>query len=331
MTTLDLDVLDRSGLPLPLDELVDLWPLGGWVALERVPGGKNEHYRLHAADGTFYLRRSHRSKSVTELVSQLDLMSLLRQRGFPAPVPQPTSSGLEHAVVQGRAWIVTREIPGRPYDDASEAHLRQLGRTVARYHRLTEDLDGGRGEPALLTELRARYAQPGIPPELTARAERLIASLAAMVPRLPRAVVHGGARRGSLVFDEDRVVGVLDFDSAHPDVRVLDLAVAAHDVGKIYTERGDADHKVRIDLGRVRTLLESYAEVRSLEPAEAAAIPLFLEAKRLKRALGRMQRDHAGEPLSANDHAKIELEIRRLALLDERRDELVQLCESAAG
>lgn len=321
---------DRNGRPLPVADLVHLWPLGGWHSLEHVPGGKNEHYRLHAGDGVFYLRRSHRSKARPELAAQLELMRMLRLRGLPVPLPYPTRSGHDHAVVDGRFWTATRAIAGQRYDDASAEHLRQLGRTLARYHRLTEDLDAGEGDPGLLTELRARQADPGIPPEVAARAADVVARLAALVPDLPRAVVHGGARRGSLVFQRDRVVGVLDFDSAHADVRVLDLAVAAHDVGKVYTEHGASDHKVRIDLHRVQALLAAYAEVRSLHAAESAALPVLLEAKRLKRALGRLRRDHAGEPLSANDHAKIELEGRRLAWLDAYREELAQICTAAA-
>lgn len=331
MSVLGLHPLDRTGRPLPVPDLEDLWPLGGWVRLEPVSGGKNEHYRLRAREGVFYLRRSHRGKARTELVAQLQLMRMLRLRGLPVPVAQPTSAGENHAVVHDRIWVVTRAIDGEGYDDASPVHLQELGRTLARYHDLTEDLDGGHGEPRLVAELRARAVSPGMPATMATRARQVADSLAELTPDLPRGVVHGGARRGSLVFRGDRVVGVLDFDSAHPDVRVLDLAVATHDVGKVYTEAGSADHKVRLDLSRVHALLAAYTGTRSLTQAEAAALPLLLEAKRLKRALGRVQRDRAGEALSANDHAKIALEESRIGWLDEHRDALSRTCASFVG
>lgn len=330
MSDLDLHLLDRTGRPLPMDALADLWPLGGWLSLDRVPGGKNEHYRLHAGHGDFYLRRSHRAKAPAELVAQLELMRMLRLRGLPVPLAQPNSRGENHAVVDGRLWTVTWAIEGQRYDDTSAAHLYRLGQTLARYHQLTEDLDGGQGEPGLVVELRARAETPGAPPAMADRARRVAERLAQLTPDLPRGLVHGGARRGSLVFRGDRVVGLLDFDSAHPDVRVMDLAVAAHDVGKVYTEAGSTDHKVRLDLSRVHALLAAYTETRSLTQAEAAALPLLLEAKRFKRALGRLHRDQAGEPLSANDHAKIALEADRLAWLDTHRDELTRACATFA-
>lgn len=322
-------LLDRAGNELPLAELAAQWPLGGWTSVSLVPGGKNEHFRVAAADGIYYLRRSHRLKPRDELLVQLSLMKLLRDRGFPAPDVVPSRAGAGHAELSGRWWIATRGIEGEPFDGGSQAHVRGLGRTLARYHAVVADQPAAVAEPAVLTELRNRVAAQDTDPALRARAENILERLAVLLPELPRVVVHGGARRGSLVFDGDDVAGVLDFDSAHADVRVLDLAVAVHDVGKVYTRPGDPDNKVALDLGRVTELLAAYS--RELQPtaAELEALPLLLQAKRLKRGLGRRSRALDGESLSGNDYGKIQLEDQRLAWLDEHRDALAAACRAA--
>lgn len=326
MTPTAGSMLDRTGQAQPLDELADLWPLGGWLELERVPGGKNEHLRLVAGDGVHYLRRSYRSKSREELVSQLALMRLLRSRGFPAPEIVPARTGADHAEIDGRLWVATRGVEGTPFDDGSPAHLRALGRTLGLYHQVVADQPAAAGEPILLAELRRRVGGGDLEPGLHARAARVVEQLTALLPDLPRVTVHGGARRSSLIFDGDQVVGVLDFDSAHPDVRVLDLAIAVHDVGKVYTRLGEADHKVALDLDRIARLLGAYGDEVRPTAAEVKALPLLLEAKRLKRGLGRRLRLVDGEVLSENDHAKIRLEDSRLAWLDEHRDAVVAVC-----
>ena len=322
-------LLDRAGQDLPLAELAGLWPLGGWTSVSLVPGGKNEHLRVAAADGIHYLRRSYRAKPMDELVRQLGLMRLLRDRGFPAPEVVPSSAGPDYAGLSGRWWIATRGIEGDPFDGGSQAHVRALGRMLARYHRTVADLPAVVAEPAVLTELRSRAAEPGLDPALVTRTERVVEELSGLLPELPRVVVHGGARRGSLVFDGDQVAGVLDFDSAHPDVRVLDLAVAVHDVGKVYTRDGDDGNKVALDLGRVTELLAAYSRDVRPTAAELEALPLLLEAKRLKRGLGRRGRVRDGEALSPNDYEKIRLEDQRLAWLDGHREALAAACRGA--
>ena len=322
-------LLDRAGQELPLAELAASWPLGGWTSVTLVPGGKNEHFRVAAADGIHYVRRSYRSKPLVELVGQLRLMRLLRDRGFPAPEVIPTCTGTDHVELFDRLWIATRGIEGQPFDDGSREHVRQLGRTLARYHGVVADQPADVAEPAVLRELRSRGDDRGVDPALQTRAAHVVEHLAVLLPELPRMVVHGGARRGSLVFSGDQVVGVLDFDSAHPDVRVLDLAVAVHDVGKVYTRSGAADHKVALDLDRVTELLDAYSREMRPTEAEVEALPLLLEAKRLKRGLGRRSRVRGGETLSDNDYEKIRLEDQRIAWLDEHRDALAAACRGA--
>jgi homoserine kinase type II len=322
-------LLDRAGQELPLAELAALWPLGGWTSVSPVAAGKNEHLRVAAADGVYYLRRSYRAKPGEELMGQLRLMRLLRDRGFPAPEVVPSRTGADSVELFGRLWIATRGIDGTPFDDSSLPHLRALGRTLAWYHHVVADQPVVVTEPAVLSELRSRANDREIESGLRTRTAHVVERLTSLLPDLPRVVVHGGARRGSLVFAGDEVVGVLDFDSAHPDVRVLDLAVAIHDVGKVYTRLGEEDHKVALDLDRVTEVLAAYSRELRLTAAEVEALPLLLAAKRLKRGLGRRSRIQDGEILSGNDHAKIRLEDHRLAWLDEHRAALEAACREA--
>lgn len=326
---MDHELRDGKGVLLPLPGLATRWTLGGWWDVQRVPAGKNEHWRVQSEEGTFFLRRSYRSKTSDELRFQLDLLRTLHRRGFPVPLPELTTGGDDHVELGGRLWVLTRAIAGTPYDEQSRSHLKAFGRSLAHYHQLVQDLPAGTGEPPLLGELRQRALDVVVDPSVSGRASEVVAELDALVPDLPRVVVHGGARRGSLLFDGPEVVGVLDFDSAHPDVRVLDVAVAVHDVGKVYTERGADDHKVALDLSRVARLLEAYSDVGALTTAERTALPLLLEAKRLKRALGRLQRRQEGDPMSDNDHGKIAQEGRRLQWLDAHRDDLASVCAMA--
>ncbi|GAA2719558.1 nucleotide sugar dehydrogenase [Cellulomonas aerilata] len=330
--TLDLETaVDRLGGPLPVGELMEHWPLGGWRRLAPATVSLNEHFRLTTAQGDFFARRSHRSKSVGDLLQQLDLMSLLARRGLPVPRVVPTATGARHAVIGGRLWVVTEAMSGAPYDPGRPAHLQQLGRVLAWYHQTVADLDAGAGEPSPLVELRLRAARGPFDPYLHQRATQVMEELGRLTPDLPRLITHGGARRGNVLFDGDRLSALLDLDSAGPDARVVDLAIATHDLGMVYTASGAQDHKVALDLDRVAALLEAYVDQSGrLTPAEAIALPLMVECRDLKRTFGRLGRLHDGEPLSVNDHVKIGMERNRVRWLHEHREELSRVCAAAA-
>jgi homoserine kinase type II len=160
-------------------------------------------------------------------------------------------------------------------------------------------------------------------PFTLAEAEATWSLLDRVYSRLPLVTVHGGCRRGSFLFDGDRLAAALDFDSSHLEARVLDLAVALHDFGKVYGDPDSVDFKVPLDPEVVGRFLGAYQEVSRLEPAEMEALPALLTAKRLKRALGRFHRLAAGEEIfSLGDARKILTEVARVRWLDGQREQL---------
>jgi homoserine kinase type II len=108
-----------------------------------------------------------------------------------------------------------------------------------------------------------------------------------LYPELPLLIIHGGCRRGSALFSGDRLITMLDFDSARYEARVVDLAIALHDFAKVFGERGSPDFKVALDLEVVAGFLGAYLQANALEPAEIEALPALLAARPLKRAIGK--------------------------------------------
>jgi homoserine kinase type II len=266
----------------------------------------------------------------------LELVRTLRVHGLPVPETLAARDGDVVVSLGGRLYVATAALPGTPYDPAEPAHLRQAGRVLARYHAIAAGLPAqgpDAGRPQVLDAVRERLTMvdDDAAPYLVERSRLLLARLEPLWPDLPRTVIHGGCRRGSLLFTGPKLTGLLDFDSARPDVRVLDLAIAVHDLGKVYTALGHTDHKVALDLRRVAAFLRAYGELLSLTATEAKALPLLVAAKRAQRALARVARLTTGEPLSTNDVAKIRMETARLTWLHEHEAELIAICAAHAG
>jgi homoserine kinase type II len=318
--------------PFPVREVVEYYGLGRILAVHWLSAGKNNHAQVETDRGTSFLRRSYRAKTVESLRWQVDLLGLLRAEGLPVPVPLVGRTGDPVAVVDDRLFTATAPLPGTPYDPESTEHPRAAGRMLAAYHDIADHL-GLPDPPDTARESLLEGVLDRLPlvdadehPELYERCTRVADRLAALWPQLPTTVVHGGCRRGSFLFTGDEITGLLDFDSARRAPRVLDLATAVHDVGKVYTSREREDHKVALDLDRVAQFVGAYLGSRSLTPAEVEAVAVLIAAKRAQRALGRAARLQAGEELSENDIVKIRMETARLAWLQDHSGRLDAIC-----
>lgn len=319
-------------VPFPLEALAAAYDLGPWRSLRWLSAGKNDHVHVGTDRTWFFLRRSHRSKTLNALRWQVDLLALLRGEGLPVPVVIPARGGDAVVTIDQRLYVATVPLPGAPYDADNPAQPQAAGRMLATYHnivrRLTlEDVEMDRN--TVLDTLRERLAagDRDTVPTMAALGEHVAVRLAELWPHLPVNVMHGGCRRGSMLFDGARITGLLDFDSARRGIRCLDLAVALHDLGKIYTDHGRDDHKVALDLAKMADFLTGYRELGGLTPAESEAIPLIISARRLNRGLGRAVRASSGEPLSGNDRRKIQIESTRLEWLQDHAAELRAICE----
>lgn len=332
---------------LPVDALRAEFDLGDWREARALPAGKSQHWVLATRLGRFVLRRSYRSKQPDDVRFEHELVAHLRSHGFPGPEFVPTVSGEPYAVIDGRLWRVSVFVTGRPARIADPGDAEAAARALARYHQIVDGFAASVPTPAapLIPDALAErlgavvHARGGAAPpaELAAeagyaldQAEAVTARLHALYQSLPVTTIHAGCRRGSTLFDGDRLLAVLDFDSAHREARALDVAVAVHDFAKIYGDPASPDYKVHLDPAVAGRFVAAYHGVAPLGTAEVEAVPLLLLAKRLKRALGRCARLMAGEPLSVNDHNKIRLEVARVRSLLER-DGLARVLDPGAA
>ena len=333
---------------LPVDALMRAYDLGPWESVELLPGGKSQHYRIVTGRGEYVVRRSYRSKTMGGIYFEHELMAHLRRNGFPSPVVIPSTSGDTCVAVDGRLHCVSLFVRGSPYRAGRVEQLQEVARALATYHRLLASFRPsypGPRTPYLNEDLYARLAAlrpPAAPTTLLADSDggpyiqQLLASLPGALEEgqselsrldplyavLPKVVIHGGCRRGSAIFGGDRLITMLDFDSARLEARALDLAIAIHDFAKVYGDPASPEYKVPLNLGVVSLFLSAYQEVNPLEPAEIEALPALLVAKRLKRALGRYHRLCKGAELSEGDLRKMTLEIARVYWLEAHRREL---------
>lgn len=219
--------------------------LGKAVAVRRIESGfVDDNWLVETERGRYFFKRRHpRRRQPAALVqAQHDLMAHLRRAGLPAPTLVPTSGGETFLALGDDLYELEEFIDGRPYDHGRPSHLDAAARMLGRYHACVEgftpqafrerdDLYGPANSRASLARLSDAW-QLDRHPELEQVARELAGHADDLAARfdghgtLPYLVIHGDYYAGNLLFDGDRIVGVVDYDKANWQPRVAEVAEA---------------------------------------------------------------------------------------------------------
>jgi homoserine kinase type II len=235
-------------------ELWEAWPIVGPWHLSPLSGGTNNSvWRAEAADGRCYVLRLTSDRAhVQRIRYEAALLEALSHQQPPFLLPLPLRAYDGDIVVpfeQETGMVVFATLspllPGRPPERSDRASASNAAMTLAwldsAMAALPEiSLPGGvRSLPGFgeLARLHPRVPDPLAAVEhLTIdrdHAQQLRHFLSTVISRvddlyrrLPQQFLHRDYDPGNILVKDQQVTGVLDFEFAGPDLRVLDICVA---------------------------------------------------------------------------------------------------------
>lgn len=290
----------------PLADLWRAWPIAGPWRLTPLTGGTNSHvWRAELADGAAWGLRLIAPERLPRERYATRLLAALPERALSFAVPRPllARDGAIFAPVPGdeRMALLWPMLPGAHPDHTDRALARAAGAALGELDRALAglpDLTGPEHTPAPpFTDLAAL----GDPLALVASLPVLAAERAALgawlgevrasghdlAARLPRQVVHRDVDPSNVLVAAGRVVAVLDFEFAGPDLRALDLAVALSWWPARLLGSGD-------EWPIIAALGQGYTAAAPLNSDEIAALPALLRLRDAASLLHRIRRFQAG-------------------------------------
>ncbi|WP_428938103.1 phosphotransferase [Fontivita pretiosa] len=261
---------------------------------------KSPKVLIISEQGKFLLKRRARGKDDPFKVAFCHAIQLhLAAKQFPLPHLIGTRKE-NNSMLQWRGSIyeLFEYIPGQAYPQTLEATF-DAGRVLALYHKLLEtfksDWQPSTGSyhmtPSVETGLRAI-------PEILSRSGGGAAEVEKMLDFLlrsykhaaetvealgienwPRQIVHADWHPGNMLYRDNHVVAVIDYDSARLLPRILDIANGALQFTIIGGDEDVSKWPDYLDESRFRRFLRGYDEVALLSQAEIRALPwLMIEA-----------------------------------------------------
>ncbi len=290
------------------------YALGNLVAYEGIGAGiENTNFFVDTERGRYVLTLFERL-TFRQLPFYLELMRHLARRGLPVPAPQENRSGTLMSELKGKPCAIVSRAMGKWIERPTEAQCATIGTLLARMHKEAADF------PHFQPNLRGlgwwKSTVPQIEPFVDDATFHLLAEELIQqdsfqrnpqFERLPQGPVHADLFRDNVLWEYDRVGGVIDFYFAGCTLWLYDLAVTMNDW---CVDVGDGTW----DRPRATALIEAYHAERPLTDPEQAAWRTVLRAAAFRFYLSRLYDLHvprSAEILKPHDPRRFEFTLKQ--------------------
>jgi homoserine kinase type II len=293
-----------------LRELLQSYALGQLLShKEIVEGVENTNFLLQMESSRAILTLYEKRVREEELPFFIELMRHLANKGLPCPLPIHDTHGEILQRVCDRPAAIMSFLEGRPTENITPSHCRQVGVMLAHMHVAGEDFALKRTNDLSLSgwlklsiscDKRADEVAPGLG-RLVAQELEFLQSHWPQEGALPSGTIHADLFPDNVFFENDKLCGVIDFYFACTDRLAYDLAVAIN--------AWCFDAKNAFDATRASSLLAGYESIRPLNVNEKNALPILLRGAALRFLLTRLY-DWLHHPEGARVNRKDPLEYR---------------------
>ena len=270
-----------------LEALLKAYDLGALLSFKGIAEGvENSNFLLRAETGIYILTLYEKRVAESDLPFFLGLMQHLSERGISCPLPVRGHDGKTLRRIAGRPAALITFLEGMSVRRPQPHHCAAVGKALAEMH------EAGRGftmrrENALsltgwrplfeMSRSRADEVEPGLAAFVDAELDFL---QSAWPTALPAGIIHADLFPDNVFFLKGRLSGLIDFYFACNDLLAYDLAVCLN------AWCFEPDNAFNVTKGRA--LIQAYAAVRALEPAELAALPILSRGAALRFHLTRL-------------------------------------------
>ena len=270
------------------------YSVGAATALEPIAAGiENTNYFVTTTQGRYVLTLFERLPA-EQLPFYLGLMAHLARHGIPCPAPIADLSDRYLSELNGKPAALVTRLPGASIERSEVAHCAALGALLARMHLAGRSYAGYLENPRGMRWWRSAASE--VRP-LLGRSEQALLDEELRFqslhrfPDVPRGPVHADLFRDNVLFEQERLSGVIDFYFAGVDCLLFDVAVCANDWCL-----ADPECDPRLDAVRTTALLDAYRSLRPLSAPERDAWPVLLRAAALRFWLSRLFDYHQPRP-----------------------------------
>jgi len=202
------------------------------------------------------------------------LSNHLYHYGLPVSTPRQTLDGMTTTIFCGKPTLLFPRLPGSIVTEVKPAHCSAIGQGLGEIHETVkssgltrasqQDLDWWKSSQAKLAGFFNQQEQ-----ELLAGVIHTYGEVWQHNGSLPKGIIHADLFRDNVLFEGEKLTGILDFYNAGDDYFMLDLAIAVND----WCSQSDGS----LDSDLHEAVISGYRSQREIGEQEIAVWPDMLQ------------------------------------------------------
>lgn len=273
--------------------------LGNLIDFQGISSGvTNTNYLIVVEDARFILT-IFEDTQFDDLSFYIDLMSFLSKKHILCPQPILNKNEKYLSLLKNKPALLVSFLNGSEKEDVSPDNCFGVGKALANFHLKAEKFPQKRKNTRNLSWIKTTHENLSnllseddnkiIEKEFTFQDDNVDDNLA-------QGIIHADLFIDNVLFDGDKVSGMIDLYYACTDKYIYDIAIALND--------WCIDDMGEIDIGKMKTFIKGYDSLRKLEGDEVEALPTYLRLAAFRFWLSRLYDFHnirQGENITIKD------------------------------
>lgn len=270
-----------------LNILLDQYELGEIRQVSPLEGGQaNSSLKISTDQGYFTLSICD-EKNAEDIANLSNILTYLEEHHFPTTRLNKTRDGNNSIFHDQTPVYLKKYLQGDVVRDLSPKMVRQVGRAIAQLHTLRplESMQcsfpyGIQAFAKLLNEKQNHHYLDWLSEKKTYLEQ-------AIDPNMPKGFVHGDIFWDNLLFEDELLVAILDFEEACHFYKLFDIGMAAV---------GCCSNNGKFHFSQITELLTGYAEISPFTPQEQSQLNVFIEYAAVAASFWRFRQYNVRRP-----------------------------------
>ncbi len=268
-----------------IKHILDTFMLGNIKQVKDVPSSGNVLFDIESDQGRYFLRFNPsggpRHRTEEEVHAEIEVLDLLKEKGIPVESAVQNNDNQRVFSHENAFGYLRNHIEGEYKNDPSVEDVKKVGELLGKIHAITQDYQTKH-------ERKHRWDLENAKQFLKEKAEIMPLGVKARIEKefenmefgsnLPTGMLHEDLGKRHVLWKDDEIVGVIDFDRMYHGPLILDVGQAIRG----WCFYGDWEE---FSEERFEAFLSGYESVRKLTSEEKDVLMDALRFALLERAM----------------------------------------------